>query len=157
MPVKKFSRPIIESQANVLPKDGMSTSMEQYVEAIAHLLTEDKVCSVSQIAEVAQVSRPAASRAVRELSDRNLVVHKAYGYVDLTDEGRALAGKLAARHEALFRFFRETLGMDADEADGEACRLEHHLRDDMVERLRALNAFLVDTDTVREAWHRRRD
>ena len=38
-----------------------------------------------------QVSRPAASRAVRELSDKELVEHKAYGYVDLTAAGQSIA------------------------------------------------------------------
>ena len=98
----------------------MSPSLEQYVEAIAHLLTKDKVCSVSEIAEEVQVSRPAASRAVRELSEKNLVQHKAYGYVDLTPQGQLIADKLTARHEALYSFFVEVLfSRDAQSVDQE--------------------------------------
>ena len=71
----------------------MSPSLEQYIEAIADLLTRDKVCSVSDIAAQVQVSRPAVSRAVRELSEQKLVTHKAYGYVDLTEKGQQIADR----------------------------------------------------------------
>ncbi len=123
------------------PPRKMSPSLEQYVEAIAHLLTKEKVCSVSEIAEEVQVSRPAASRAVRELSEKKLVQHKAYGYVDLTPKGQAIADKLTARHETLYHFFVDVLGMEADWADQEACRLEHQVDDDLVARLSMLTGF----------------
>lgn len=86
----------------------MSPSLEQYVEAIAHLLTTDKVCSVSDIADEVHVSRPAASRAVRELSEKKLVEHRAYGYVDLTTRGQSIADKLTERHEALYEFLYQS-------------------------------------------------
>ena len=126
--------------------------MEQYVEAIAQLLSQDKVCSVSDIAAEANVSRPAASRAVRDLAERALVEHKAYGYVDLTAEGRALAGKLDARHEALQAFFTQVLAFDEEVADTEACRLEHLLDDQTIDRLAELTDFLADHPDVRAAW-----
>ena len=118
-----------------------SPSLEQYVEAIAHLLTKDKVCSISEIADEVQVSRPAASRAIRELSEKQFVEHKAYGYVDLTPSGQSLADILTERHQALFEFLTEILGFDHDWADQEACRLEHQVDDELVERLSALRTF----------------
>ena len=127
-------------------------SMEQYVEAIAQLLNHGKVCSVSDIAAEANVSRPAASRAVRDLAKRSLVEHKAYGYVDLTAEGRALAGKLDARHEALQAFFTSVLAFDDETADEEACRLEHLLDDQTIGRLAELTTFLAGRPEVSAAW-----
>lgn len=132
----------------------MSPSLEQYVEAIAHLLTKDKVCSVSDIASEVQVSRPAASRAVRELSDKDLVEHKAYGYVDLTALGQTIADKLTARHEALYNFLTGVLGFDSDWADQEACRLEHQVDDDLVGRLADLSDFFGKNEETAAAWRR---
>lgn len=114
--------------------------MEQYIETIGELLHHEKVCSVSEIADRAGVSRPAASRAIRDLSEKGLVEHRAYGYVDLTDEGLALAERLEARHQALRDFFQRVLGLDETEADTEACRLEHHFDDDMSERIAVVTA-----------------
>lgn len=136
------------------PRD-MSPSLEQYVEAIADLLTKDKVCSVSEIAEQVQVSRPAASRAVRELSDQDIVEHKAYGYVDLTAKGRSVAKRLADRHEALYHFLRDVLHFDQDWADQEACRLEHQVEDRLVDRVKELNKFLASGDEVSTQWSRK--
>ena len=131
-----------------------SPSMEQYIETIAHLLTKDKVCSISDIANEAQVSRPAASRAVRDLAGKKLVEHRAYGYVDLTPQGQSLADRLTARHEALFHFLHGILQFDEDHADEEACRLEHQLDDEIVGRM-AMLADLIEKDVDLNAkWQR---
>lgn len=127
----------------------MSPSQEQYIEAIADLLTRDKVCSVTDIAAQVQVSRPAVSRAVRELSEQNLVTHKAYGYVDLTEQGQQIADKLTIRHEALYQFLKDVLGYDDDWADQEACRLEHQVDDDFVTRLNILCDFVGEHEELR--------
>ncbi len=120
----------------------MSPSLEQYIEAIADLLTRDKVCSISEIAAQVRVSRPAASRAVRDLSEQNLVEHRAYGYVDLTEQGQSIADMLTVRHEAIYDFMKDALDYDDDWADQEACRLEHQVDDDFVERLKTQTEFL---------------
>ena len=132
----------------------MSPSLEQYIEAIADLLTEDKVCSVSDIAERVQVSRPAASRAVRELKGKALVSHKSYGYVDLTEAGQSIADELTARHEMLHAFLRDVLGYDDEEADVEACRLEHQLDDALTERLDLLTTFIGSDEKLAARWKR---
>lgn len=133
-------------------KRSTSPSKEQYIETIAHLLTDQKVCSVSDIAEGANVSRAAASRAVRDLAAQDLVEHKAYGYVDLTAKGHELAGELTARHEAICRFLRDVLGFAHDAADEEACRLEHLLEDETVDRLAALASFFETDAKARSRW-----
>ena len=132
-----------------------SVSLEQYIEAIADLLTRDKVCSVSEIAEQVQVSRPAASRAVRELAEKQLVDHKAYGYVDLTPQGQSLADMLTARHEALYHFLVDVLQFEQDWADAEACRLEHQLGDEVVNRLKLLHEFISADSAVVRRWQSR--
>ena len=133
----------------------MSPSLEQYIEAIADLLTRDKVCSVSDIAEQVKVSRPAASRAVRELSDQDLVEHKSYGYVDLTPKGQSLAAKLAAHHEALYLFLKDVLQFDAEWADQEACRLEHQVDDELVERLAEFAKYFTADKDLSAQWGKR--
>ncbi len=142
------------SPSNRNPGD-MSPSLEQYVEAIADLLTRGKVCSVSEIAQQVQVSRPAASRAVRELAEQSLVEHKAYSYVDLTPKGQAIARKLANRHVVLHEFLRDVLLFDDAAADTEACRLEHQVDDTFVQRVGELNGFLTANEDAFAKWQKR--
>ncbi len=134
------------------PPRNTTPSLEQYVEAVADLLTKDKVCSISEIAERVQVSRPAASRAIRELAEKEYVDHKAYGYVDLTQKGHSLADVLTARHVALYEFLTDILGFDEDWADQEACRLEHQVEDELVARLAKLREFLVADGDTPSRW-----
>jgi len=136
------------------PRD-MSPSLEQYIEAIADLLTRGKVCSVSEIAQQVQVSRPAASRAVRELAQQALVEHKAYSYVDLTPKGQAIARKLANRHVVLHEFLRDVLLFDDGEADAEACRLEHQVDDTFIQRVGELSGFLTGNADAMGKWQKR--
>ncbi len=142
------------SPSSGTPRD-VSPSLEQYIEAIADLLTRDKVCSVSDIAEQVRVSRPAASRAVRELSDQELVEHRSYGYVDLTPKGQSIADTLTARHEVLYEFLCEVLLFDEEWADQEACRLEHQVDDALVERLSELSKFFAGNEDLGAQWARK--
>jgi len=133
------------------PARNTSPSMEQYIETIGELLEHEKVCSVSEIADRAGVSRPAASRAIRDLSEKGLVEHRAYGYVDLTTEGQALAERLEARHEALRAFLERVLQLDEEAADREACRLEHHFADGVTARIAAITEYFDENPGARES------
>jgi DtxR family Mn-dependent transcriptional regulator len=126
--------------------------MEQYIETIADVMSRRRVASVSDIAAGANVSRPAASRAVRDLAARELVEHQAYGYVVLTPRGQAIARKLNARHKAIQRFLSAVLGYREPEADVEACRLEHLVDDNLVDRLEQLTRFFESEDPATDRW-----
>ncbi len=143
----------IDGQNAAEKRSEMSPTMEQYIEAIAHLLTNDKVCTVSEIAEAAQVTRPAASRAVRDLVDKQLVVHKSYGYVDLTEDGHRLADQLSTRHKILFDFLTDVMKMNVAWSDNEACRLEHQLDDALIQRLECLREFMTSNAQFGSAWY----
>lgn len=131
--------------------------MEQYVEAIAELTREDGHTSISAIADHAGVSRPAASRSVRDLADKHLVEHRAYGHVSLTDAGRSLAGRLAERHDLLQAFLRNVLGYPPEPADEEACHLEHLVGDAFAQQLGALSTFFAEDPELAARWRTYRD
>jgi len=143
------------SRGPIHSRRATSPSMEQYIEAIAHLLTQDTVCSISDIAAEVEVSRPAASRAVRDLAAKELVDHKSYGYVNLTPAGHALAEKLNARHKALFEFLSEVLQFNVELADQEACRLEHQMDDATVYRMAQLTDLMRADPLVAKKWEKR--
>ena len=110
-------------------------SMEDYLEAIAMLHGENKVARVSQISQKLKVKMPSVTSALKKLSERGLVVHERYGYVELTTEGDKVAEDVVRRHKALSRFFTEALDIDPKTAEVDACKIEHVISPLSLERM----------------------
>ena len=111
---------------------GLSLAQQQYVETIAEL---ERGARVSRLAERLGVSRPAASEAVARLVARKMVERRSRFELVLSPAGRRVADQLERRHAALRRFMVEVLSMNRREADELACRVEHWVGPDFVDRL----------------------
>ena len=109
--------------------------MEDYLEAIAILRDRRRVVRISQISDELAVSRPSVTAAVKKLADEGLVEHEPYGHVDLTSAGETIARDVFRRHEACRRFLEEILGVDAEAAAEDACRMEHEISASTRDRL----------------------
>src|SRR5512136_2042810 len=57
------------------------------------------------------------------------------GSIILTDQGVATGKQIMKRHETLQCFLSEILGMDQSSASDEACKIEHAVSDDTIDRL----------------------
>jgi DtxR family Mn-dependent transcriptional regulator len=57
------------------------------------------------------------------------------GSIILTDQGAATGKQIMKRHETLQCFLSEILGMDLSSASDEACKIEHAVSDDTIDRL----------------------
>ena len=80
------------------------------------------------------ISAPSVTGAVAQLVDKGLAVHERYGAVELTEAGSSLAGKLILRHQTIARFLHEILGVRAEVADTDACRIEHAMSQETFQR-----------------------
>ncbi|AKJ64846.1 metal-dependent transcriptional regulator [Kiritimatiella glycovorans] len=115
--------------------NSVSGSQEDYLEAIFALTRERSVARSKDIAARLNVSRSSVSGALHALQKRGLVEHESYGYVTLTPEGEQVAGCVARRHGAWKAFLTGTLGVEEEEADATACRLEHGVSKQVTDRL----------------------
>ena len=116
----------------------MSMSAEDYLEAIVMLggTTETPVRSVD-IARELNVSKASVSKAVSALKARSLVDQPFYGDVTLTAEGYAYGLKVLERHHVLTHFLVDILGIPAERAEEEACKMEHAISDESFELWKA--------------------
>ncbi|MCX7856931.1 MAG: metal-dependent transcriptional regulator [Deltaproteobacteria bacterium] len=112
-----------------------SASLEDYVEAIATIKKEKKVARVKEIGDFLGVSKPSVNRALNKLVDLGLAVHEYYGYVDLTEKGEELAKEVMNRHQTLVNFLVKVLRLDETKAQEDACRMEHALSNETMDRL----------------------
>ena len=130
----------------------LSRSLEDYLEAILVLVRRGRVARVRDIAKTLEVGMPAVSSALKSLAKRELVNYDPYQVITLTDRGRELAEEVSRRHHVLRRFLVEVLGMDAASAEANACRMEHAVDADLLERLERLDEFVHRCPRAGTAW-----
>jgi DtxR family Mn-dependent transcriptional regulator len=116
-------------------QEKLSASLEDYLEAIFNLSSENKVARSKDIAELLGVSRASVTGALRTLSQRKLVNYKPYGFATLTETGAEAAGRIVKRHNVIKSFFVDVLGVDDAVAQEAACRAEHALGPAIINRL----------------------
>jgi len=119
----------------------LSASLEDYLEAIFHVIEDKQAARAKDIVERLGVHNSSVTQALRALSERGLVNYAPYDLVTLTEAGRTAAAEVVEKHQALRSFLIEVLGLEADRAEEDACRLEHGIGQDVLERLRLLMAY----------------
>jgi len=131
---------------------GLSATMEDYLEAIYQLQEQQQVARVRDIARLLGVKMPSVSGALKTLAARALIEHEKYGYATLTAEGRELAEQVHRRHHAIVELLQRIMLLPPAQAEDEACRLEHALSTEALERLLLLTEFLQHDEEVRQRW-----
>jgi DtxR family Mn-dependent transcriptional regulator len=121
----------------------LTSSKEDYLEAILSLIGEKGFARVRDIADHLGVGRSAVSNALHTLSRHELVVYEPYKLVTLTDKGSRAAQAVQQRHDVLKCFITDVLGMDADAADQAACCIEHNIDPAVLEGVGDLTAFFA--------------
>jgi DtxR family Mn-dependent transcriptional regulator len=113
----------------------LSASLEDYIEAIFHIVAEKQVARGKEIAKRLKVSNASVTEALRALSKRELINYEPYEVITLTDKGREAAEDVIRRHEALKDFFIKVLAIDEKIAEEGACRIEHAAPPEVIDRL----------------------
>ena len=113
----------------------LQESGEMYLETI-HVLTK-KLGTVRSIdiCEEMGYSKPSVSRAMSILKEGGYIVVEKGGHIVLTDAGKKVAEKIYNRHTLLTSFLT-SIGVDAQTASDDACKLEHHISDTTYEAIK---------------------
>jgi len=112
-------------------------SGEMYLETILVLTRKMNTVRSIDVVEHMGFSKPSVSRAVGLLKNGGYITVDEDGYLNLTDSGREIAEKIYARHTMLTGFLTK-LGVDAEIAADDACKIEHHLSDASFEAIKKL-------------------
>ena len=113
----------------------ISASLEDYLEAIYHTETAKGAARAKDLVQALGVQNSSVTQALRALAERELVNYAPYDVITLTDPGRRLALDVVKKHATLKAFLTRVLGLDEDEADEGACRMEHGISGPILDRL----------------------
>jgi DtxR family Mn-dependent transcriptional regulator len=120
----------------------LSSSLEDYLEAIFNLAKDSNIARSKDIAKSLGVSRASVTGALRVLKEKGLANYKPYDYVTLTEAGRETAAEVAKKHKILKSFFIDVLGIDPNIAQEAACKAEHSLGSGIIAKLLCFIEFV---------------
>ena len=104
-------------------------SAEDYLETM--LILEEKYGYIRSIdiAKHLGVTKPSVSYAVKRLKESGYINMDANGPITLAPPGYKIAKRIYERHKAL-KTFLELLGVDPEQAEEDACKIEHVISHD---------------------------
>lgn len=107
----------------------ISASLEDYLEAIYEIIQEKHGVKAIEISRRLGVGRSSVTEALKTLADKKLVNYGRYDVISLTKDGEEAAKNVSLKHNVLFDFFTEILGLSQVDAEKNACRVEHVISD----------------------------
>lgn len=109
----------------------MYESGENYLEAILMLEQENSIVRSIDVAHKLSVSKPSVSRAMGLLRQDGYIDMADNGPIFLTEKGREKAMQIYHRHCILTEFLEKITKVPREQAEENACRIEHILDEDV--------------------------
>lgn len=117
-------------------------SAAHHLMAISELLHKHGYARVSDVARRLKITRGSASITLKALRERGLVQEDENKFLLLSERGRVLVQTIQSKRLVLIRFFRDILGVEAETAEVDACKVEHLISHETGEKLLAFVQYL---------------
>ena len=115
-------------------------SAENYLETILLLRQRQGHVRSIDVATELGFSKPSISRAIGILKSAGYVQVGEGGNILLTEAGQQKAEAVYERHRLISRYLVLTLGVPAEIADADACRIEHIISQESFDQIKAFVA-----------------
>ena len=111
-------------------------SAENYLETIHMLKEQNGSVRSIDIAHELGFSKPSVSVAMKNLRENGYILVDSNGHISLTQLGQDIADKMFERHTLLTNWL-SALGVSANVAAEDACKIEHVISDESFEAIKA--------------------
>jgi DtxR family Mn-dependent transcriptional regulator len=139
-------------QAGGISTDKLTPTMEDYLEAIYNLSQEKRVVRVKDIAKRLGVKMPTVTSMLKTLGEKGMIDHEKYEYLELTGKGSDIGSEIDQRHQTLKTFLTDILKIDHDQADKDACKMEHAVSPATLESIVEFMAFIENCPRGGNDW-----
>jgi len=127
-----------EQAHNAHPKRRTNEGAENYAKALYELQgSRGSPVGTTAVAQRLGVTPASASGMLRRLADEGVVEYAPYRGARLTPEGERIALEMIRHHRLIELFLAEVLEMPWDRVHAEAEVLEHHISEELEERIAA--------------------
>jgi DtxR family Mn-dependent transcriptional regulator len=107
----------------------VSSTIEEYLEAIYGLQERDGSAKTSELAKRLKVALGTVTNTIESMEKQKLIVHEPYKGVKLTAKGQKIALDVVRRHRLSERLLTDILRLEWSKVHDIACKLEHALSD----------------------------
>ncbi len=133
-------------------KNKLSSSIEDYLEAIYELEISEEEVRVKDIAKKLDINPASVTEILYKMQDLELAEHKRYGKVSLTEKGQGIAKKIYDRHKTIVEFLSDILGVDKKQAEEDSCKIEHSVSDKTMGKLVKFIEFIQNNPHGKPLW-----
>lgn len=120
----------------------LTHSAAHYLRAVNELLDEQGYARVVDVARRLNITRGSCSIGLKALKRRGLIVEDGNKFLSLSEEGRRLAEIVELNAELLESFLHSVLGVEKEQAEIDACKMEHLISIDSSMKLYAFMNFV---------------
>jgi Mn-dependent DtxR family transcriptional regulator len=115
-------------------------TIEDYVELIYVIQEKKEKVHTNDVASALDINPASVTEIFQKLYDEGYINYEKYSGVTLTEKGKRIAIKTKNKHEIL-KDFLIILGIDEKIADEDACKIEHHVNQETMRKLRKFVKF----------------
>ena len=120
----------------------LTHSAAHYLMTINDLVEERGYARVTDIAKQMNITRGSCSISLKPLKKRGLVVEDDNRFLHLSDEGKQLVRLIEKNDKLLESLFRDVLDVSPEQAEIDACKLEHLISIETSVKLERFIAFM---------------
>ncbi len=133
-------------------REDLSDSLENYLEVILDLEETNKVARAKEIADRLEIKRGSVTGGLKTLAEKGYINYQPYSFITLTAKGQKVAKDIAYRHRVIKEFLLKVLQIDPDTAEDTACKMEHAIDPQSIERLVCFIEYIFTCPRAGEEW-----
>jgi len=114
----------------------ITSGLEDYLEEIYIAQINRTPMRGADLARKLNISRASVSEALSRLVAKNLIKYSSYEAISLTQSGIIEAEKVYQKHKILKEFFEKVLEIEPQEAGENACKIEHIVSQNILEKMK---------------------
>lgn len=113
----------------------LSSSLEDYLECVYNRINANGSVKAIEISKELNVSRASVTEALNKLAKKEYINYGRYEMISITDLGTQKAKEIINKHNIVQSFFEDILGIENQEATETACRIEHIITENVLNKL----------------------
>ena len=130
----------------------LTHSAAHHLMAVHELRSRHGYARISDIAQHLKITKGSVSSAMKLLKERAYVCEDHNKFLELTDRGAKVVAEIEAARVAFQRFLTHALGMDEDDAEIDACKVEHLVSAEARNRLTDFLNFLYSDEPAAQTF-----